>query len=82
MNRIKSYYNTHEVIEVEHNVFQATGEHAGISLIKPIIDLTREDFEFIYLLDKCEAILGEEIDDIIEDTFWWYKKKGYIKQNA
>ena len=77
MNKIREYYNTHDVTEVKHNVFETTGKHAAVSLILPIIDLTNEEFEFIYLLDKCEAILGEEIDDIIEDTFWWYKEQGY-----
>ena len=76
MNSIRKYYAEHGVTESIHNVFEAYGENAAVSLYKPVMDLSKKDHQFIFLLNECVLDLGEEVDDIIDETKEWYARKG------
>ena len=78
MSELRQQFQKSGVKEISHNVFRDTGANAMVNLLHPIIKLTHKDYRFITLLDECTAVLGEEEDDIIQDTLEWYAEEDDI----
>ena len=74
MDGIREYYSNHPVTEIKHNVFVMSGEHAACVLSLPIINITNDDRSFVGFLKRCILDMGDEINDVIEETYRWYEE--------